>query len=315
MGKGRPIILVTEPLDERSMEYLAARAEVRQIEIGQLDEHIGVADGMVVRTYTQVTAELLERAPNLKVVGRAGVALDNIDVPACRARGVEVVHTPEANTLAVVDYTVRMIVELNRRFWPMTAPVTDEQFLAARHKSYGRFLADMTLGIIGAGRIGSRVGRAAQALGMTVLYNDIRPVELDYPCRSVEKREIYARSDLVTLHVPLTELTRNLIDAEALRQFKVGGQLINCARGACVVAADLAAAIRSGGIGAAAIDCHEPEPPPGDYPLFALENVILTPHIAARVPAALAAMCDVVEDVAAVLEGRPPKYPAQEGSY
>jgi len=315
MGNDKPIVVVTEPLDERSLANLSARAQVRRIEIDQLDEHIAQADGLVVRTYTQVTGELLDRAPRLKVVGRAGVALDNIDVPACRARGVEVVHTPEANTLAVVDYTIRMIVELNRRFWPLAAAVTPEQFLATRKNKFGRFLADMTLGIVGVGRIGSRVGRAAQALGMTVLYNDIRPVELDYPCQAVEKQELYARSDLVTLHVPLTELTRNLIDAESLRQFKGGGQLINCARGACVVAADLAAAVRDGHIAAAVIDCHEPEPPPSDYPLFALENVILTPHVAARVPAALAAMCDVVEDVAAVLEGRAPRFPAQEGSY
>ena len=315
MGKDKPIVVVTEPLDERSLASLSARAQVRRIEIDQLDEHIAQADGLVVRTYTQVTGELLDRAPRLKVVGRACVALENIDVPACRARGVEVVHTPEANTLAVVDYTIRMIVELNRRFWPLAAAVTPEQFLATRKNKFGRFLAGMTLGIVGVGRIGSRVGRAAQALGMTVLYNDIRPVELDYPCQAVEKQDLYARSDVVTLHVPLTELTQNLIDAASLRQFKRGGQLINCARGGCVVAADLAAAVRDGHIAAAVIDCHEPEPPPADYPLFALENVILTPHIAARVPAALAAMCDVVEDVAAVLEGRPPRFPAQEGSY
>ena len=315
MGKDKPIVVVTEPLDERSLANLSARAEVRRIEIDRLDDHIAQADGLVVRTYTQVTGELLDRAPRLKVVGRAGVALDNIDVPACRARGVEVVHTPEANTLAVVDYTIRMIIELNRRFWPLSGTVTPEQFLATRKNKFGRFLADMTLGIVGVGRIGSRVGRAAQALGMTVLYNDIRPVELDYPCRAVEKQELYARSDLVTLHVPLTDLTRSLIDAESLRQFKPGGQLINCARGGCVVAADLAAAVRDGHIAAAAIDCHEPEPPPSDYPLFGLDGVILTPHIAARVPAALAAMCDVVEDVAAVLDGRQPRFPAQEGSY
>lgn len=311
----KPIVLVTEPLDERSMAYLGEHAEVRQVEIAHVGEHIGEADGLVVRTYTQVGEELLARAPRLKVVGRAGVALDNIDVPACRARGVEVVHTPEANTLAVVDYSIRMIVELNRRFWPMKGHVSDQEFLATRKNKFGRFLAEMTLGIVGAGRIGSRVGRAAAALGMTVLYNDILDIELDYPAEPVAKGELYARSDLVSLHVPLTELTRNLINAEALAQFKVGGQLINAARGACVVAADLAAAVRSGHISGAAIDCHEPEPPPPDYPLFGLENVILTPHIAARVPAALAAMCDVVKDIVAVLGGSAPAFPAQEGSY
>ena len=311
----KPIVIVTEPLDEPSLAYLAEHAEVRAIPIDQLDAHIAVAAGLVVRTYTLVTPDLLDRAPNLKVVGRAGVALDNIDVPAARARGVEVVHTPAANTLAVVDYTLRMILEMNRRFWPMDGPVSEADFLATRKNRFGRFLADMTLGIVGVGRIGSRVGRAAAALGMTVLTNDIRDVTLDYPHQAVDKPALYAGSDVVTLHVPLTDLTRGLIDADALAMFKRGAQLINAARGACVVAADLADAVRSGRISAAAIDCHEPEPPPADYPLFGLDHVILTPHIAARVPAAMAAMCQVVRDVVEVIEGRPPQYPAAEGSY
>jgi len=316
MVENKPIVVVTEPLDSPSLAWLAERAEVRRIEIDELDDHIAAADGLVVRTYTQVDEALLERAPRLKVVGRAGVALDNIDVPACRARGVEVVHTPEANTLAVVDYTIRMIIELNRRFWPMSGPVTAEEFLAMRKNKYGRFLSGLTLGIIGAGRIGSRVGRAAAALGMKVLYNDIKDVELDYPAEAVDKPTLYARSDVVTLHVPLTKLTRGLIDADTLGLFeRPAAQLINAARGACVVAADLAAAVRSGHISGAAIDCHEPEPPPAEYPLFGLDNVILTPHVAARVPAALAAMCQVVRDVVAVIEGRKPAYPAEEGSY
>ena len=315
MAESKPIVVVTEPMDERSMAYLAEHAEVRRIEIDDLDEHIAVADGLVVRTYTLVTPELLERAERLKVVGRAGVALDNIDVPACRARGVEVVHTPAANTLAVVDYTVRMMIELNRRFWPMTGHLTDKEFLATRKNKFGRYLSEMTLGIIGVGRIGSRVGRAAAGLGMTVLYNDILDVELDYPAEAQDKPTLYAQSDLVTLHVPLTDSTRGMINAETLNRFKPGAQLINAARGACVVAADLADAIRAGRISAAAIDCHDPEPPPPDYPLFGLDSVILTPHIAARVPAALAAMCNVVEDIVAVLAGREPKFPALEGSY
>jgi phosphoglycerate dehydrogenase-like enzyme len=147
---------------------------------------------------------------------------------------------------------------------------------------------------------------------MGVLVNDIIPVELDYPAEAVDKPTLYARSDIVTIHVPLTRLTHRLICAETLRQFKPGAQFINSARGPCVDYADLAAAIRSGHIAAAAIDCHDPEPPPPDYPMFGLDNVILTPHIAARVPAAVEAMCDVVYDVVAVLEGRPPTYPAQE---
>ncbi len=312
MPKKMPIVVVAEPLDGPSLEYLAAHAEVRRVGPDALNAPISAADGLVVRTYTQVDQALLDRAPNLKVVGRAGVALENIDVSACRARGIEVVHTPEANTLAVVDYTIRMVIELNRRFWPMSGPVKPEEFLATRKNKFGRFISGMTLGIIGAGRIGSRVGRAAVGLGMKVVYNDIRDIALDYRADAVDKAALYSRSDIVTLHVPLTDLTRNLIDAEALSLFKSGSQLINAARGACVVSGDLAEALRAGRLSGAAIDCHEPEPPPADYPLFGLKNVILTPHIAARVPSALSAMCEVVYDVAAVLEGRTPKFPAED---
>ncbi len=307
-----PIYVVSEPLNESSLEYLAGRGEVRRATPETVGEVIGEADGLVVRTYTQVNDALLDQAPNLKVVGRAGVALDNIDIPACRGHGVEVVHTPAANTLAVVDYTIRMIIELNRRFWPMTGHVPGEEFHKVRKQTYGRFVSSMTLGIIGAGRIGSRVGRAAAALGMTVLYNDILDIDLDYPAEAVDKDTLYARSDLVTLHVPVTDLTRRLIKAETLARFKPGAQLINAARGQCVDYADLAEALKSGQLSAAVIDCHDPEPPPADYPLFGLDNVILTPHIAARVPEAVQNMSDVVYDVVAVVEGRSPQYPAKD---
>jgi phosphoglycerate dehydrogenase-like enzyme len=307
-----PVIVVTEPLNDRTLKYLAEHGQLRRVSIDDLPAHIAEADALIVRTYTQVDEALLSAARRLKVVGRAGVALENVDLDACRRRGIQVVHTPAANTLAVVDYTIAMILQMNRRFWPMTGPVSAEEFHKVRKQTFGRYLKGVTLGIIGCGRIGSRVGRAAVGLGMTVLVNDIIPLELDYPAEVVDKPALYARSDIVTIHVPLTRLTRRLICAETLRQFKPGAQFINCARGPCVNYADLAAAIRSGQVAAAAIDCHDPEPPPPDYPLFGLDNVILTPHVAARVPAAVEAMCDVVYDVVAVLEGRPPAYPAED---
>jgi len=302
--------LVTEPLSEQALDVLSQHGHVVQCSAAEAADHIAAADAMIVRTYTQVDADLLARAESLKVIGRAGVALDNVDVAACRARQVEVVHTPAANTLAVVDYTISQIIAMNRRFWPMDAPLAPEQFHAARKQAFGRFLADMTLGVVGVGRIGSRVGRAAAALGMTVLLNDILPIEPDYAAEVVDKPTLYARSDIVTLHVPLTGLTRKLINADTLAQFKPGAQLINAARGPCVDTPVLADALRSGRLSGAAIDCHDPEPPGPDYPLWNMANVILTPHVAARVPAAMAAMSDVVIDVIRVLEGKPPVYPA-----
>ncbi|HDZ21200.1 hypothetical protein LCGC14_0276400 [marine sediment metagenome] len=312
IGQTMWTILVSEPLNDEPLAYLAAHGRVIRCGPEEVAAHIADADALIVRTYTQVDEALLEAAERLKVVGRAGVALDNIDVAACGKRGIEVVHTPAANTLAVVDYTIHQIIEMNRRFWPMEEATTPEAFHAARKQSFGRFLAEMTLGIVGCGRIGSRVGRAAAGLGMTVLYNDIRPIELDYPAREVDKPTLYAESDVVTLHVPLTDLTTRLIDADALKQFKPGSQLINAARGGCVNAFDVAAALQKGQLSAVAIDCHDPEPPPADYPLFGLAGAILTPHVAARVPAAMAAMCDVVYDVVRVLAGQSPEYPAPQ---
>jgi phosphoglycerate dehydrogenase-like enzyme len=306
-----PVIVVSEPLNESSLEYLRAHGEVRTATAETAMGAVADADALVVRTYTQVNEALLAAAPRLKVVGRAGVTLENIDVPACRRRGVEVVHTPEANTLAVVDYTMRMIIEMNRRFWPMAGYLPPEQFHKARKHVFGRFLSGLTLGIVGCGRIGSRVGRAAAALGMRVLYNDILDIRVDFPSEAADKATLYGASDIVTIHVPITPLTRGMIDSSALSQFKPGAQFINAARGQCVNYADLGEALRSGRLSAAVIDCHDPEPPPADYPLFGLDNVILTPHVAARVPDAVQRMCDVVFDIVAVLAGRPPKFPAQ----
>lgn len=314
----KPTVVVSESLFPHAMDYLREHAEVIESSPESVSDVIDRADGLVVRTYTQVDGDLLARAGRLKVVGRAGVALENIDVPAVRAMGAEVVHTPEANTLAVVDYVTRMLVEMNRRFWPLAGYVEPEQFHAIRKQTFGRFLADCTLGIVGVGRIGSRVGRIAAAMGMEVLGNDILPPEqldVDYPIDWLDKPDLYARADIVTIHVPLTDSTRGFIDAGALEQFKDGAQFINAARGPCVDYAALGEALRSGKLDFAVIDCHDPEPPPEDYPLFGLDNVILTPHVAACVPAAKARMSDVVQDVVAVLQGRPPTYPAAEGSF
>ncbi len=311
--QNKPKVVVSETLSDRAVAYLQEHADVVRTTAEDAINVVADADGLIVRTYTQVNDALLERAPKLKVVGRAGVALENVDVQACRARGVEVVHTPAANTLAVVDYTIRMIIDMNRRFWPLAGWVSPEEFHAIRKQAYGRFLSSITLGIVGCGRIGSRVGRAAAGLGMKVLYNDILDIDLDYPAGAVDKPTLYAKSDIITIHVPLNDSTRKFINAEAIEQFKPGVQFINAARGPCVDYDALASAIRAGQVGGAVVDCHDPEPPTADYPMFGLgDNVILTPHTAARVPEAMERMSDVVYDILAVLEGRQPEYPAAQ---
>ncbi len=218
----RPVIVVSEPLNDRTLKYLSEHGELRRVSLEELPAHLPQADALIVRSYTQVNEELLSQARRLKVVGRAGVALENVDLAACRRRGIQVVHTPAANTLAVVDYTLAMILQMNRRFWPMSGLVSAEEFHQVRKQIFGRYLSGTTLGIVGCGRIGSRVGRAAVALGMNVLYNDILPIELDYPAQAVDKPTLYARSDIVSIHVPLTRLTRHMICEDSLRQFKKG---------------------------------------------------------------------------------------------
>ncbi|NBB95101.1 MAG: phosphoglycerate dehydrogenase [Planctomycetes bacterium] len=314
----KPTVLVTEQLQTPAMDYLHEHAEVIEATPETVADHIGQADGLVVRTYTIVHDELLDKAPTLKVVGRAGVALDNIDVPACRARGVEVVHTPAANTLAVVDYVTYHLVAMNRRFWPFSQAMSGEEFHATRKQTYGRFLADCTLGIIGVGRIGSRVGRIAQAMRMRVWGNDILPPEaldVDYPIEWASFDEVLAASDIVTIHVPLTDETRRFIDAAAIAKMTDGVQFINAARGGCVDYDALGEALRSGKVADAVIDCHHPEPPPVDYALLGLDNATLTPHVAACVPKAKLNMSMVVTDVLAVIDGRQPEYPAAEGTF
>lgn len=314
----KPTVLVTEQLQPPAIDYLNEHAHMIEATPETVADHIADAEGLVVRTYTLVNDELLAKAPKLKVVGRAGVALDNIDVPACRAHGVEVVHTPAANTLAVVDYTIRNMIDMNRRFWPFSQALSQADFHATRKQTFGRFLADCTLGIIGLGRIGSRVGRIAQAMGMDVLGNDILPPEkldVDYPIEWMDKDALFARSDIITIHVPLTDETRKFVDAEAIGKMRDGVQFINAARGGCVDYDALGEALRSGKVAAATIDCHDPEPPPADYPLLGLENAILTPHVAACVPKAKENMSMVVTDVLAVIAGRQPEYPAAEGAF
>ncbi len=309
-------ILVTEGSDPRPLAWLRERATVVEMGLGQagFDAELARADGVIVRTYTRVTKEFLDRAPRLRVVARAGVGIDNIDVPACRARGVEVVHTPDANTLAVGDYIFGVLLRLVRpwAFFQDEAPAPDE-FKRIRNSIAGRQLDELTLGILGMGRVGRRVGRIASAgFGMRVIYNDLLDVAppLPFPATAVDKPNLWAESDILTIHVNMRAGNENLVGAKELAAMKTGAIVLNASRGEVLDAAALAVALKSGHIAAAALDVFAPEPPPADFPLIGLPNVLLTPHLASRTKTALANMAWVVRDVIEVLEGRPPKHPA-----
>ena len=313
-----PLALVTEGSDARPLEWLRTRCRVIEAapDTEAFAKHIGSADALVVRTYTKVNDALLGRAPNLRVVARGGVGLENIDVSACRRRGVEVVFTPDANTLAVGDFVFGLILQLLRPWAPFRDRAYEpKQFKGTRDTVRGRQLDELTLGILGMGRVGRRVAHiAAHGFGMRVIYNDVidpaLPPDLAPRVTSVDKPTLYRESDVLSLHVDMRPGNENLVGREQLALMKPTSILINTSRGEVLDADALADAIRSKKLAGAALDVFSPEPPPPGFPLLGLDNVILTPHLAARTFTAIENMSWVVRDVVEVLEGRAPKYPA-----
>lgn len=305
----KPRIIVTEGLEETPFAWLKQNADVVEInwkKPAELRAALKDADALIVRTYTLVTDELLSHGPKLKAVGRAGVGLDNIDQPACAKRNIAVISTPTANTRAVCEYVFKLIFSLGRPIVNVTAGVSDEEFHSYRKKIRGLELSGKTIGILGMGNIGKGVGKIAWAMQMEVLYNDLIDVsgKIDYPAKSVSKDELYSRADVLTLHVnhQPNNLNHHLVAVDAISKMKKGSYLINTCRGEVVDSYALAAALKSGRLAGAALDVHDPEPPPADYPLFNCPNIILAPHLAARTQGAMDAMSWVARDVVEFLQ-------------
>jgi len=276
-------------------------------------KELAVAEGLLVRTYTRVTEQFLQGAPKLKVVGRGGVGIENIDVKACRARGIEVVYTPDANTLAVGDFVFGYLLQLLRpwNFFKEKA-YTPAEFKKIRSTVRGRQLNELTLGLVGMGRVGRRMLQITHAgFGMKVLYNDIIDVgPLPFPATKVDKETLFKEADIVSLHVTMIPGNDNIIGRELIGLMKPDAILVNTSRGEVLDVHALAEALRAGKLFGAALDVYWPEPPPADFPLLGLDNVLLTPHLAARTFTAMENMSWVVKDVMAVLNGEKPNYPA-----
>lgn len=313
----RPVVLVTEGSDRVPLQWLAERAEV--VEVGFTDAgfaaQLARADGLVVRTYTKVDEAMLAKAPRLKVVGRGGVGIENIDVVACRRRGVEVVYTPDANTLAVGDFVFGYLLQILRPWnFFRDAVYPPKEFKRVRDTVRGRQLNELTIGILGMGRVGRRVGHiAANGFGMKVIYNDlldIRPASLDFPATAVDKATLYRESDILSIHVTMLPGNDNLVGTKELALMKAGSVVVNTSRGEALDAVALAGALRENHIYGAAIDVFHPEPPTSDFPLLGLDRVLLTPHLAARTYTAIENMSWVVRDVFAVIQGERPKFAA-----
>lgn len=315
----RPRVVIAETLDDHCAAWLAERAEVVRCEpgdAGDLHTQLCTADALIVRTYTRVDADLLAAAPQLKVVARAGVGLDNIDLDACKRRDVAVVYTPDANTQAVVEYVFALIFDALRPRRTLTTPVDAGTFRELRKTCVGTQLDTLTLGIVGLGRIGKRVGQVAHALGVNLLVNDLLPEaslrkQATYPCDFVDKYALYAHSDIVTLHVDGRTDNRHMIDADALSHFNPTGLLINTSRGFVIDTAALTLWLSDHPDAQVVLDVHDPEPPsPTASPLWNVPNARLLPHLASRTHTAMRNMAWVVRDVVAVLEGAQPRYPA-----
>jgi (S)-sulfolactate dehydrogenase len=282
-------IVITEFMDEAAVASLRARFEVQHEATfaerrDELAAALAAADAVIVRNRTQVDAALLASAPLLRVVGRLGVGLDNIDVEACRARGIQVIPATGANALAVAEYVICAVMLLLRGQYLSTTAVAAGEWPRGELGD-GREAAGKTIGVVGLGGIGRLTARLAQGLGMKAIATDAMippdsPVWRDTGVARRSLDELLAESDAVTLHVPLTKETRHLIDAARIGRMKPGAVLINSARGGVVDERALVAALRAGRLGGAALDVFENEPLPAGSALAGVPNLVLTPHVA-----------------------------------
>jgi (S)-sulfolactate dehydrogenase len=282
-------IVIAEFMDEVAVATLRARFDTRYEPTlvdrrAELLPLLAGASALIVRNRTQVDAALLEAAPGLRVIGRLGVGLDNIDVPACTARGITVIPATGANAGAVAEYVLGTAMALLRLAYTRSTETAAGDFAPAR-QGRTRPFAGKTLGLIGFGGIGQLTARLAQGLCVNVIahdpmIDDAAPVWQRTGVVATPLAVLLAQSDIISLHVPLTTQTRNLIDHTALARMKPGALLINSARGGIVDEVALAAALRSGHLGGAAIDVYDEEPLVAGTAFAGLANLILTPHIA-----------------------------------
>lgn len=284
------VVLVPESVGEPAMRRLSARFEVRRDDDlwrdhARLLAAVAEADGLLVRNQTRVVREVFAAAPRLKVVGRHGAGLDNIDLAAAGEAGVVVTSTPEENAVSVAEHTFALMLAVSRRIVVADAAVRRGEW--PRAAMTGFELHGKILGLLGVGRIGFRVALRARAFGMTVIGHDpYLPASSPLATESGVERlatveEVLARADLVSVHLPMTDETRGLLSAERLALLKPGAVVINTSRGEIVDEPALLEALRSGRLAGAGLDVRAVEPPGADDPFAALASVVLTPHLAA----------------------------------
>jgi len=294
-------ILVCDGLEPAGIDILraaAARVDERPDASAEaIEDIIADYDALIVRSKTRVTASMIERGTALKVIGRAGTGVDNIDVAAATNRGIVVMNAAAGNTVTTAEHTMAMILSLARRI-PQASQST-KLGRWEKSKFVGTELMGKTLGIIGLGRIGSAVAERARAFGMNIIAFDpyfTEDAARDMEVEAVSLDDLFPRADFITIHTPLTDQTRHIIDAARFEQMKDGARIINCARGGLIDEPALAAAIRGGKIAGAAIDVFEGEPVAPDNPLLALDQVIATPHLGASTAEAQLGVATIIAE-------------------
>ncbi len=280
-------VLVSDKLSVAGVEILE-RAPGLSVDVNvglapeELKKIIGEYDGLVIRSATKVTAEIIEAASRLKVVGRAGIGVDNVEIPAATKRGIVVMNTPGGNTVTTAEHAISMMCALARQIPQADATMKEGRW---EKKLYmGVELLNKTLGIVGIGNIGTIVADRAQGLKMQVIAYDpyiSEKAASDMGVELVELDELYKRSDFISIHVPKTDETQHMLNMEAFKKMKPGVRVINCARGGIVNESDMAEALKKGLVAGAAFDVFSKEPIEADNPLIGLDNVILTPHLGA----------------------------------
>lgn len=303
-------VLITDKINESAGKIIERVAEVDFLPTMTEDELIKIIpqyEALMVRSQTKVTAKIIEAGNNLKIIGRAGVGVDNIDVEAATQKGIIVVNSPDGNTMAAAEHTIALMLAMARNIAP--AATSTKQGKWDRSKFTGCELYKKTLGIIGLGKIGSHVAEVALALGMKLVVFDpfaskeiVEKMGADY-VSSLD--EFWPKCDFITVHVPKTKETINLINKDTIAKMKKGVRLVNCARGGIINEQDLKDAIEAGQVAAAAIDVYENEPNITECPLVNCDgNIVLTPHLgASTAEAQLNVAIDVAEQIKEVLSG------------
>src|SRR5712692_3596175 len=307
-----PLVLVADPIAEEGLAILRPHTRIEIVTGNReaLERSLGEAEALLVRSETRVTEAMLDSAPRLRVIGRAGAGVDTIDVAAATARGIVVVNAPGGNAVAAAEHSLALMFALARRVAAADASLKRGEWSRSRY--IGSELTGKTLGLIGLGRVGSEVARRAQGLDMRVMVYDpyvpdeharhlgLEPVELDALLES---------SDFVSLHVPLTEATRGILSAARIARMRPGAFVVNCARGGLIDEPALLAALDEGRLAGAGIDVFTTEPVLAGDPLPRHPKVVATPHLGASTVEAQANVAtQVAHEVLAVLAGRPTQF-------